>query len=202
MIETEITSEINKKSFEKYVNELTSKLGEPKKVKRAAFMITERGKGLDNRVKITNGNVELVQKFKISIDANGKRIKEEVTISLDNNKESILEAIKLCENFYRANEVKPLRLIVQHENFLWIYKDTEIKLAHQFGKNDYFVYEIEALKDNANIEEIEKELNFKPDADLNSEERKLYRIEQVDLNMDEMELNAIVELIDKYLGYK
>lgn len=201
MIETEISAEITQDSFTKYFDKFSKEFGQPQKVKRIAFMVIERGKKLDNRLKITNGKVELVQKYTISVDESGKRIKEEITIELNKDLDTVNQTIKLMENFYKANDTKPFRCIVQHENYLWLTKGVEIKLSKQFGKNNYYVYEVEAMQDNINVNEVEQELGLNPDADLNSQERRNYRAEQVDLNMDELTQKEVEELIIKYLAF-
>jgi len=81
-------------------------------------MVKEQESNIDNRVKITNGKVQLVQKIKGKPDPLGLRSNKEIEIDIQNNVGTVLSAIKLFENFYKIKDVEPLKLIVQHKNYI------------------------------------------------------------------------------------
>jgi hypothetical protein len=126
------------------------------------------------------------------------RVNEEIEIDIPDDVDSVLSSIKLINNYYSTFEIKPLKLIIQHESYIWDTDEFELKIARQFGKSDIFVYEIES-KTNKDPEEIEKTLGITSDYDAFSEERQTLRREFGDLKYDELSENEIVELIKQYL---
>lgn len=201
MKESEITADLTESNFKKYIQHFTKTLGAPSLKRRISFMILERGAPLDNRIKITNGVAMIVQKIKSKSDVPGLRINDEIEIDIPNDLENVKKSIKLLENFYNIFETQALKLIVQHENYLWENDEFELKLSRQFGKNDLYLYEIESFGDKT-PEQLEKELNLKPDFDAFSEERQVLRRGQIDIPFDEISEEETDELIRKYLDYK
>jgi len=201
MQESEITADITKESFDKYIKRFTKELGIPEIKHRVSFMILERGKPLDNRIKITNGRAKIVQKLKTPPNSLGKRVNEEIEIDISNNLVSIKDAIKLLQHFYDIYNIQPLKLIVQHENYIWLKKDYELKIAKQFGKQDLYLYEIETLS-NITPESIQNKLGIKADFDSFSLERQALRRNDIDIPFDELKENELDEIILKYLNYK
>jgi hypothetical protein len=199
MLETEITADLTKENYQKYIDKFTKELGYAKIVHRISFMIMQQGTNLDTRIKITNGKARIVQKIKQKPNNKGMRLNEEIEIDIPDDVDSVLSSIRLINNYYSTFEIKPLKLIIQHESHIWDTDEFELKIARQFGKSDIFVYEIES-KTNKDPEEIEKTLGITPDYDAFSDERQTLRREFGDLKYDELSEGQIVELIKKYLS--
>lgn len=200
MKEAEITADLTEVNFKKYINHFTKTLGKPNLKRRISFMVLERGKPLDNRIKITNGEAMIVQKIKSKGDVPGLRVNDEIEINIPNDLENVKKSIKLLENFYNIFETEALKLIVQHENYLWETSEFELKLSRQFGKGDLYLYEIESFG-NKTPEELEKELELKPDFEAFSEERQKLRREGIDIPFNEILDTEIDKLILKYLSF-
>lgn len=201
MTESEITADISKETFNLYLSRFTNQLGEPVLKRRISFMVLERGKALDNRVKITNGQARVVQKLRTPPTELGKRVNEENEFDIPNNLESVKNAIDLFVNFYEIYNIEALKLVVQHENYLWINSDYELKISRQFGKQDLYVYEIESISDKKTPEEIQEDLQMNVDYDSFSPERQLLRRENVDIKFEELSENEFDGLINKYLEF-
>jgi hypothetical protein len=200
MQESEITADLSEINFNKYLQKFTLELGTPEIKRRIAFMILERGKPLDNRIKITNGKARLVQKIRTPATSLGKRINEEIEIDIPDDLESVRNSIRVVENFYKTSGIEALKLVVQHENYIWTSAEFELKITRQFGKSDLYVYEIETLGQRT-PEQIQDELGIIADYDAFSDERQALRRESVDLRLDELSEDEIRSLIQEYLKY-
>lgn len=106
MTESEITADISKETFDSYLSKFTNQLGNPVLKRRISFMVLERGKPLDSRVKITNGQARIVQKLRTPPTELGKRVNEENEFDTPNNLESVRKAIDLFVNFMRYITLK------------------------------------------------------------------------------------------------
>lgn len=201
MKESEITADLTKESFERYINKFTGELGEPEIHRRVSFMVLQRGKPLDNRIKITNGKARIVQKLRTPANSSGHRVNEEVEIDIPDNLESVKNSINLFTNFYMVYEIETLSLVVQHENYIWANDEFELKIAKQFGKQDLYLYEIETFS-NKTPEEIQEKLEIKADFDSFSPERQALRRGDVDIPFSELSDSQLDEMILKYLSYK
>jgi len=201
MNEIEITANITKETFDRYLERFTEELGAPQLKRRITFIILERGKGLDNRIKITNGEAKIVQEVRNPPNKQGQRTSEEIEIDIPNTFKDVKNSIRLLENFYRDSTGDVLKLIVQHENYIWETENYEFKLTRQFGKQDLFLYEIETFCDKSPLE-FQHELRVKPDFDSFSEERKELRIKHGDIHFENLSKVEFDALIVKYLQYK
>lgn len=201
MIETEITGEINKVIFESKLKDFTLKFGNPKVKKRLGLMVFDRNNpGIDTRIRITNGETEIMQKVTISDDKTGHAQKEELSIPIKSDVDIIYNAFMTYTNLLlNKYSEKLVRLLVQTENYIWKNDDYELKISHQFGKNDYYTFEIEAVKENVDIKEIQKELKLEPTKNFASDERKKFRRTQVDLSASELTEADIKNIISKYI---
>lgn len=89
MKESEITADLTKESFERYIKRFTNELGNPEIHKRVSFMVLQRGKPLDNRIKITNGKARIVQKLRTPANNLGHRVNEEIEIDIPDDLVSV-----------------------------------------------------------------------------------------------------------------
>lgn len=200
MKESEITADLTHKSFERYIQKFTNEFGKPEIQKRVSFMVLQRGKPLDNRIKITNGKARIVQKLRTSANNLGHRVNEEVEIDIPDNLETVKNSINLFINFYKVYDIETLSLVVQHENYIWVNTDFELKIAKQFGKQDLYLYEIETLSDKS-PEEIQDKIKIKADYDSFSSERQALRRGDVDIPFSELSEKELDNIILRYLSY-
>lgn len=139
MIETELIGEISQNTFSKKLSEFKRKFGKPIERKRLALMITHIGSKIDTRIRITNGVAEIMQKVQITKETNGLRIKEEIPFPLNSNIDDILTILKIISNL-TIDSKNRIRLVVQIMSYTWSFDEYELKIAHQFGLNDYYIY--------------------------------------------------------------
>jgi len=200
-IENEFIGEINKEIFQKKLQEFTAKFGEPEVKKRLGLMVFDRNNPhIDTRIRITNGKAEIMQKVLQDEDGQGHSQKDEISLDIPNNTESVYRAFVSYTNLLKPKYGKQLiRLIVQTENYLWQTEDYELKLSYQFGKSDYYTFEIEALNSNCDIKAVQIKLGLVPTENHASPKRKLFRVTSVDLNAEELTESEIKKIIDSYL---
>jgi hypothetical protein len=201
-LEKEIIGEINKEIFNAKKLEFTNKFGNPVFKKRIGLMVFDRNNPqVDTRVRITNGKAEIMQKVIKADDGFGHSEKLEISIKIPDTKEAVFDAFQTYKNLLvnKYNE-KLILLLVQTENYIWKTDDFELKLSYQFGKNDYFTFEIEALSENCDVSGAQKILGLNPTENHASPERKIFRATQVDLDASRMADKEILELINTYLS--
>lgn len=149
MIETEIWGIIEKNEFPKILKEITGRLGKAQKKKRLAIEISDwSNQNLDTRIRITDGQAELVQK----VGAWKARKKKEIQVDLPQDTELIMELVEILSNYVMNGN--PRVQIFQYENFIFKTSEYELKLSHQFGKGSRFNFEIEALIKDVDLLEI------------------------------------------------
>jgi Trp operon repressor len=77
--ETEVLGFLTKKQFEKFIDILNARIGKARRTKRLSIQITDYAKqDLDTRIRITNGEAEIMQKVG---DWNAKT-REEISVML------------------------------------------------------------------------------------------------------------------------
>lgn len=199
-MEDEIIGEINKGILIQKKEEFTRRFGESEIKKRLGLMVFDRNNPkVDTRIRITNGSAEIMQKVIQSEDGLGHSKKQEISIKIPDDVESIFNSFQAFSNLLKEKySEKLIRLLVQTENYIWKLPDCELKLSYQFGKNDYYTYEIEAMGKACDLQKVQKELGLAPIENHASSERKLFRTTQVDLNADEMTEDEIKTVIAKY----
>lgn len=200
IIEDEVIGEINKEIFLKKKEEFTRMFGVPVVKKRLGLMVFDRNNpNVDTRIRITNGSAEIMQKVLQNEDGQGHSNKQEIPIKIENSVEAVFNSFLAFSNLLKERYPQRLiRLLVQTENYIWNLPDYELKLSYQFGKNDYYTYEIEVMNSHCDLLKIQTELGLSPIENHASPERKLYRVTQVDLNADEITESEIKDVI---LGY-
>lgn len=201
-IENEIIGEINRDIFENKKNEFTKKYGSPQIKKRLGLMVLNKlNANVDTRIRITNGCVEVMQKVTQLEDNKGHFHKLEISYKINSNVDDIYNAFITYSNMVKYIEKNNIiRLLVQTENYTWNINNFEVKLSYQFGKSDYYTFEIEALKENQDLRSFQKKINLIEILNHSSPERKEFRITKVDLNADEMSEIEIKEIIKRYLN--
>lgn len=200
VIEDEIIGEINKEIFLRKRDEFTRKFGEPGKKRRLGLMVFDRNNPkVDTRIRITNGLAEIMQKVIQNEDGLGHSKKQEISIKIPEDAESVFNSFQAFSNLLKEKYCEKLiRLLIQTENYIWKLPDYELKLSYQFGKNDYYTYEIEAISKACDLHKVQLDLGLTPIENHASPERKLFRTTQVDLNADEMTEEEIKAVIGRY----
>ncbi len=199
-LEKEVIGEINKDIFTSKKSEFINKFGNPVIKRRLGMMVFDRNNPqVDTRVRVTNGKAEIMQKVIQSDDGHGHSEKLEISIKIPDNVEAAFDAFKTYRNLLAKNySEKLILLLVQTENFIWSTKDFELKLSYQFGKNDYFTFEIEALSEGCDVRETQKSLGLAPIENHASPERKIFRATQVDLDASKMSDQEVKAVIGHY----
>ncbi len=200
MLEKEIRGEIDVETFEQKKKEFSEEFGEPKIYKRLALLIYDRDqREIDTRIRITNGEAEIMQKIKVEGESDDMSSKEETSIPLNKDPEIIFNAYQVLSSlFYNSNPESMLRISAETENFIWVVDDCEIKLSHLSGKFDYYNFEIEALDNKSHIKEIQKKLGLKDMFGFSTEESKKRR-RDLAIKLDEISKEEFIKLIKKYL---
>lgn len=199
-MEDEIIGEINNEIFLKKKIEFTHMFGEPATKRRLGLMVFDRNNPkVDTRIRITNGSAEIMQKVIRSEDGLGHSNKEEISVKIPDNTEAVFKSFQAFSNLLKEKySEKLIRLLVQTENYIWKLPDYELKLSYQFGKSDYYTYEIEAISKTCDVQKVQTELGLSPTVNHASPERKVFRVTQVDLNADEMAEEEIKRVIARY----
>lgn len=210
MVEREIIGDIDENIFNKAIKTAEQLYGKPLHMRRIALMVHNRAtQHLNTRVRVSVTKDHTLSEImqKISIERRGGfRSKEEISVPLENKPEYVAKAYMTLLNMVKdTKDAELVLLAVQHNNFIWeIEKDgyrAELKLSHQFGKSDYYTFEIE-LFDNAPesiINSIQTELNLYETKEHDSKERRKLRTEGVDTEIAGFDEGQIVGLLKNYL---
>lgn len=201
-LESEIIGEFNRELFEAKREEFTTKFGAPTVKKRLGLMVFDRNNpDVDTRVRITNGQAEVMQKVKKSEDGSGHFVKDEISYAIPSTVDAVYNAFLTYTNLLQAKYHQQLiRLLVQTENYVWQLPDYELKISHQFGQNDYYTFEIEALTADCDLARVQETLGLTTTANFASTERKLFRQSSVDLDADKLSETEIKTIISDYLS--
>lgn len=155
MEEKELLTILSEKEYKKVLQILKRKFGKPSKVKRLGLQCTDyRWDDIDNRIRITNGNAELIQK----VGSWKGKIRKEIAVPLPSDAKIISDLYTIFKNALKDKKV--LVPVIQVENLLFEDKDLEIKLTHQFGKKDAYSCEVEVFNQKLDPLAIAEELNI------------------------------------------
>lgn len=195
MIEREVWGMMDEKKFHQSIIKIEEKLGKFKIKKRLSIEVSDwNDKTLDTRIRITDGNFELMQK----VGAWKEREKEEIQYtSKDSNKEKIFELFRILKNYVISGT--PHIYIYQYENYVIETEDYELKLSHQFGNGSKYSFEVEAFKDTINLDKIAK--SFELEIYSGEKDQKFWDTwnKKGVLNCLEMSDEEIKSIISKYI---
>jgi hypothetical protein len=144
ILETEILGFVTRDQYEEMKEKLTKELGAKKTLKRLSLQIMDyKDNTIDTRIRITNGKAEIMQKY-----GDWKsETREEIDLPLPGNPQDIFKAWRIIYNLYEKES--RIATIIQTNSITLVFDDKfEIKLTHQFGKEDRYSYEVESLNDN------------------------------------------------------
>jgi len=195
MLEIEVRGTLSEESFYNDLKRFSEQFGEPFRQRRMAIRIGTLNKyGINNRIKITNGIPEIVQK----IGSVSSLIREELSFKIGRDIDEIYQAYLVLRNTITDPLLKR-SVIMQFDNFIFKGKNFELKFAHQTGKLDKFVFEVEAKEDNLDLEKVCKELNLNPNMQSMSEEDWIKWNADLNIDADELDEKYIKALIKSYL---
>lgn len=160
IFETEVYGLLSKQEFEKFKTELSKNdvFTRKETVKRLSVQITDHARNdLDTRIRITNGQVEVMQKV-----GNWNAIsREELSVGLQVAAEDVFRIFLILDNIMNADTVQ--KTVIQMENYIFLTNDFEVKLTHQLGGGEAYNFEIETFAEGLDPKDICKEFNLIPD---------------------------------------
>ncbi|QQS38883.1 hypothetical protein IPM62_05910 [Candidatus Woesebacteria bacterium] len=197
VIEHEVLGHIDKKLYTKLSKQLKEQYGPPSIKKRIAISFWNPDiKNVETRIRITNGEAELMQK--VGEWENKKSFKlQEISCPIRGGVNEIYSLFLILSNLCETG-IAPR--IIQHKNKIYYSKDFEIKLSKQFGRSEKYLFEIEKVGERSLQEFVNKnglaKYIKKTDVDF-----WLKWNEDVNLSIDLISENALKKLITKYLRY-
>ena len=194
--ELEVWGELKKTDFLFYLKDFENKFGKPKKIKRLSisFWDPDLSKDIDTRIRITDGEAEIMQK--VGKWENEEHLDmEEISLNLPKDVEQIFNVYKILHNLYVKKY--PPRLI-QFESFIFDTDEYELKFAKQFGKSSRYLFEVE-LKGKENLREITDSLGLSDYIRKTDSEFWVKWNRDVNLDCGSLSDREIRSLITKYL---
>jgi hypothetical protein len=194
MLEKEIWSQISKEKFEESIEYFTNKFGNPEIKKRLALQATDYNRmNLDTRIRITNGQAEIMQKS----GSWTEEVQEEISVCLPKDAVIILNTYKVLLNMLQSDNIQTS--IIQFENFIFDTEEYELKLTHQFGKVDVYNYEIEVKDITKEPKIIALELKLPLNLPENTSEFWKQWNRKVNLSAKDLTDKELLAIISKYL---
>lgn len=195
MKEKEYWGIISEEIFNSKIEEFTTKFGQAKNKKRLSLGITDWTRPeIDNRIKITNGKPEFVQKLG---DWN-TRERDELEIPLIAEVDTIYSFHKAI--IHTLNAKDPSYLIIQHDNYLFDTDEVEIKLSHQFGKSDKYNFEVELKTEDGDLDKICSELGLQPDNEIKDKAFWDKWNEELNIDVRDLSKEELKKIIASYLN--
>lgn len=198
MIEKEIRGFIEKGEFEFTIERFAALLGSPKESKRVSLAIADYDNlTLETKIRITNGKAEVVQK----VGEFTATDREEITIKLENlDSEALVDLFKTYKNFLN-DKVNPMLTLIQHENYVFKNDRVEVKLFRQFGNDEFFAFEVEALveMDDSELDTFCLENGLIVDPEYNNYDSIQKRNSKVNINLGNLDSKELKSILDKYL---
>lgn len=193
--ETEIWGELTAQQFQIKLTEFSDKFGKPLLSKRLALQADHfKRHDLDTRIRITDGQTELVQK----VGSWEATTRSEIHVKLDLDANGILNLYQLLINQLPLKHRQTN--LIQYSNYIFNTSDYEIKLGEQSGKQTVYHYELEAKTSAANLENKRLELGLPESLRQSDEAFWTAWNQRVNLNYDDLSKQQLIELIQKYLS--
>lgn len=198
MLEEEIFGVLTSEVFEEYLQKFTEKFGNPQKVERLkiSYWNPKSDKNFDPQIRITDGKPEVMIK-KGDWENRDVRILLENSFDVVAEVENVLSCIGTMNFLYQAEKVP---VIQQFTNYLWEDSLYEYKLGIQFNnKNKRYIYEIESLSKESNLDLRNKELGL--DKYTTQTDVKFWDewSKSVNMYLEDLSKREIEELVSRYL---
>lgn len=157
--EIESWGELTKSQFDKYLKRFSKKFGKPEVSNRLAisFWAPEMNKDLDTRIRITNGQPEIVQKSGWWEEKEQMELTE-LTFKLPRSAKDVFTVYKIFHNnIFKKSPDK----FLQFTNYVFKTPKFEIKLSRQTGKTNKYSFEVELLDKKESLSEVLDNLGLK-----------------------------------------
>lgn len=196
--EKELLTILSKDEYEQVLTSLRKEFGEPKVQKRLSLQSDDYAQtNIDTRIRITDGNAELMQKVGDWKNITKGKSRTEISIPLPNDADTISGLYRIIRNLMRGTKIE--NIVMQFESFIWKDKDIEIKLTHQFGKSDAYNCEVEIFGSSRKFEDLMKKFDIPIHLPTQTEDFWRKWNERVNLNANELSDKELLEIIQKYL---
>jgi len=196
--EKEILTILSKSEYEDVLSHLKKNLGVPKTQKRLSLQSDNYDQeDIDTRIKITNGEVELIQKVGDWKNITTGKSRTEITVTLQKDAKDILNLYKVLQNLNKDTNVQ--NIVMQYESFLWKIDDHEIKLTHQYGKSNAFNCEVEVFNDSLSPENLAKKYNIPIHLPTQTQDFWRKWNKNVNILAEELTDTDLLKIINKYL---
>ena len=196
--EKEILTILSKSEYKNVLSHLKKNLGEPKNQKRLSLQCDDYDReDIDTRIKITNGEIELIQKVGDWTNITTGKSRTEITITLQKDAKNILNLYRVLRNLNKDTNVQ--NIVMQYESFLWMTGNHEIKLTHQFGKSDAYNCEVEVFDNSLSPESLAKQYNIPIHLPAQTQGFWKKWNERVNLSADRLTDTELMGIIKKYL---
>ena len=194
-IEREIWSEMDFRTYNAKKEEFTQNFGKPKVVKRLAFRFgPDNAHYINTRIRITNGDAKIMQKVH-NVDRNSATERE---LDIPNDRDYIVSLFNTYRTILLQFEQTHCYLL-RFESITFEHEDVEIKLTHQFGNENVYSFEVEALADDVDISKKCEELGLIPrDNKLDDDFWKAYN-KRVNVDVMLWEDEKLDEILKQYL---
>ncbi len=193
--ETEIWGELDQLNFQTKLKVFEQRYGRPIIQKRLSLQADNfKRHDMDTRIRITDGQAELVQKVGRWEAAS----RSEICVPLRSL--SLSELLRLYQCL--INQLPPEHRqtnIIQYQNYIFQTNDFELKLGKQTGKETVFHYELEAKTPSVNLNVIRKELDLPSPLEQSNEAFWTEWNQRVNLSMTEVSEVELTKLITQSL---
>src|SRR3989344_739895 len=197
MMEEESWGVLTKRDFDHLLKQFTKRFGKPTNSKRVSFSFWDHSRNeIDTRIRITYGKAEIMQKVG-NWEGTHIRSRSEHSINLQSDLKAMFGAYQI------------LRVLMPGENACYIYQTDdfifkrstfEIKMTHQSGKTDKYLFEVEALGENVDLNQILRDLGLSEMVTITDEEFWTKWNEELNLRDNDLNEKQIKDLIQKYLN--
>jgi hypothetical protein len=195
VIEREIWSETDFETYTSKIEEFTTKFGEPKQVKRLALRFgPDNAHHVNTRIRITNGDAKIMQKVH-SLERNRATERE---IDIPNDAESIVSLFKTYRTILQQFDHTHCYLL-RFDNAIFELEDVEIKLTHQFGNEDVYSFEVEALNKEVDVAAKCEELGLQPRKEIQDDAFWTAYNKRVNIDVMDWGDEELIRMIEGYL---
>ncbi len=199
MTETESWGVLTKAQFEKLLNEFTKRFGTPAHSKRLSFSFWDHSRdNIDTRIRITNGKAEIMQKVGDTGEKQ-QRVRSEQRIGLPSDLNEIFNSYQILRVLIPGDDSC---YIYQHDNYIFKQPNFEIKITHQSGKNDKYNFEVEAIGDDTDLNQVLIDLGLFDLVTKTTVEFWNKWNEELNLRDTDLKPKQIQEIIKQYLSVK
>ncbi|OGM29500.1 hypothetical protein A2630_00710 [Candidatus Woesebacteria bacterium RIFCSPHIGHO2_01_FULL_44_10] len=196
--EKELLTILSEDEYKRVLARLRKEFGEPKTQKRLSLQSDDYSQtDIDTRIRITNGNAELMQKVGDWKNITKGKSRTEISIPLPSDSNVIAGLYRIIRNLMKGPKIE--NIVMQFESFIWETKNIEIKLTHQFGKSDAYNCEFEVLDSSYKPKDLMKKYNVPINSPTQTEDFWRKWNEKVNLNADQLADEELLEIIKKYL---